>query len=85
MWICEAVGRNGGIGVDSSEENLGSEDIGRSRTGGIDRSEDRMLLGNCGRVVSAEDCRVVVVEDCRTGGELKKCSIAGQITHAIVV
>ena len=68
MWRFEAVERNGGIGVDSSEEKLGKEDIDRSRSSGIDRLEDRMLLEDCGGVVGTRDCRAVGVEDCRTGG-----------------
>ena len=68
----------GGIGVDSSEEKLGEEDIERSRSGGIDGLEDRILLEDCGGVVGTEDCRAVVGEDCRSGGELKSCSIAGE-------
>ena len=69
VWKFEEGGdRNGGIGVDSSEEKLGKEDIDRSRSGGIDGSEDsRILLEDCGGIVGTEDCRVVVVEDCRTG------------------
>ena len=64
VWRFEAVRRNGGIGVDSSEEKLGLEVIDRSGIGGIDGLEDdRVMLGNCGRVVGTEDCRVVVVEN----------------------
>ena len=56
--------------VDSSEEKLGTEGIDRSRTSGIDGSDDRRtLLGDCMRIVSTDDCRVVVeVEDCKVGG-----------------
>ena len=70
VWRFEEGGdRNGGLGADSSEENLGKEDIDRSRSGGIDGSEDsRILLEGCGRIVGTEDCRVVAIEDCRTGG-----------------
>ena len=46
VWRFEEGGdRNGGTGVDS-EEKLRKEDIDRSRSGGIDGSEDsRILLG----------------------------------------
>ena len=68
MWRFDAVGGNGKMGVDSSEDNLGLEDIDGNGVGGVDGLEDRRLLGNCGRIVGTEDCRVVVAEDCRTGG-----------------
>ena len=54
------------------------EDIDGNGVGGVDGLEDWILLGNGGRVVGTEDCRVVVLEDCRTGGKLKSCSIAGE-------
>ena len=68
MWRLEAAEGNGGIGVDSCEDKMGKEDIDRDKSGGIDGLEDRILLEDCGRVVGTENCRVVVVEDCRTGG-----------------
>ena len=43
VWRFEAVEGNGGIGVDSSEEELGLEDV--------DGLEDRILLGDYGRIV----------------------------------
>ena len=43
VWRFEAVEGNGGIGVDSSEEKLGLEDIDRSGIGGVDGLEDRIL------------------------------------------
>ena len=78
VWRCEAVEENGGIGVDSSTEKLGLEDIDGNGVGGVDEVEDRILFGNSRRIVGMKDCRVVVVEDCRTGGELKSCSIASE-------
>ena len=55
--------------MDSSEEKIGKVDVDRSRNGGIDGLEDdRILLEDCGRMVSTEDCRVVGVGGCRTGG-----------------
>ena len=78
VWRFGAVGRNGGIGVDSSDEVLGVEDIDRSGIGDIDGLEDQILLGDSVRVVGTQDCRVVVVEDYRTGGELKSCRIFGE-------
>ena len=52
--------------MDSSDEKLGKEDID---SGGFDGSGDsRILLEDCTGIVGTEDCRVVVVEDCRTGG-----------------
>ena len=66
MWRCEAVGRNEGIGVDSPEEKLGFEDIAGNGVGGVVELEERTMSGDCG----TEGCRVVVVEDCRAGGEL---------------
>ena len=72
MWRFEAVGRNGGIGVDSSEETLGLEDIAGNGVGGVVELEERIMSGDCG----TEDCRVVVVEDCRTGGGLNHEQIA---------
>ena len=68
MWGFYEVEGSGGIGVDSSQEKIGKEDIDRSRSGGIDGLEDRNLLEDCGGIVGTENCKVVVVEDCRTGG-----------------
>ena len=62
--------------MDSSEEELGSEDIDGNEVGGVVELEDRIMSGNCG----TEDTRVVAVEDFRTGGELNIFSIAGE-TH----
>ena len=64
--------------MDSSEQQLGKEDIDRNKNGGIDGLEDRILLDDCGGVVGTEDCGVVGVEDCRTGGEFQSRSIAGE-------
>ena len=66
VWRFEAVGRNGGLGVDLSEEKLGLEDIAGNGVSGVVELEERIMSGDCG----TEDCRVVVVEDCRTGGGL---------------
>ena len=61
----EGGARNGGIGVDSSEDKLGKEGIDRSRYGGIDKVEgSRILMGDCRVVVEVESCNIV--------GELKK-------------
>jgi len=57
--------------VDSSEEELGLEDVAGDGVGGVVKLEERTHVGT-------EDCRVVVVEDCRTGGELKSRSHAGE-------
>ena len=74
MWRIEEVDGNGGIDVDSSEENIGKVDVDRSKSGGIDGFEDdRILLEDCGGIVGMEDCRVVVAEDCRTGGSHMEC------------
>ena len=43
MWRFEAVGRNRGRGVASSEEKLGLEDTDGNGIGGIDGVEDRIL------------------------------------------
>ena len=69
MWRVEAGGRNGGTGVGSSAEESGTKDIAGDGFGRVVDSEERSMSGNCGRIVGTEDCRVVVVEDCRTGGE----------------
>ena len=61
------------------------ENIDRSGIGGVDGLEDRTLLGNCGTIVGTEDCRVVVAEDCRTGGEFNSCSIPGESHSNIFV
>ena len=45
MWRFEAAGRNGGIGVDSSEENLGLVDIAENGFGGVVESEERSRVG----------------------------------------
>ena len=51
VWRFEEGGdRNGGSGMDSPEESLGMEGIGRIRHGGIDKVED------CGNRLG--DCRV---------------------------
>ena len=73
VWRFEAVGRNGGTGVGSSEEEFGLEDVAGNGVGGVVTLEDRIMSGSCGRIVGTEDCRVVVVEDCRAGGDLKIC------------
>ena len=76
--------------MDSSEEELGSEDI----DGGVDEVEDR-IAEDCG-VVFAEDCRTVVVEDGKAHshvtddsrsarGELKNCSMPGELHMNIFV
>ena len=70
VWRFEAVEGNGGIGVDSSEHNLGLEGTDGNGVGGVYEVEDWILLGHCGRIVGTEDCRVVVAEDCRTGGTI---------------
>ena len=66
MWIFEDAGRNGGNGADSSVEKLGLEDIAGNGVGGVFGLEERIMSRDCG----TEECRVVVVEDCRTGGGL---------------
>ena len=58
-WRIEEVDRNGGTGVDSSDERVGKVDIDGSRVGringGIDGLEDdKILLKDCG-VVDEED------------------------------
>ena len=55
--------------MDSSEESLGMKDIAGDGFGGVVESEERIMSGNCG----TEDRRVVVVEDCRTGGGFSFC------------
>ena len=57
--------------MDSSEENLGLEDIDGNGVGGVDGLEDRIPSGKFRRIVGTEDCRVVAAKDCRTGGKLK--------------
>ena len=60
--------------MDSSEGKFGKEDIDMSKSGCIDGLEDRILWEDCGGGVGTEDCRVVVVEECRTGGShMKLC------------
>ena len=66
VWRFEGAGRNGGIGVDSSENNLGLEDIAVNGLGGVVELEERIMSGDCG----TEDRRIVVLEDCRIGGKL---------------
>ena len=46
MWRFEAVGRNGGIGVDSSEGNLGLEDIAGNGVGGVVELDEKSMSGN---------------------------------------
>ena len=41
----EAVGRNGGIGVDSSEGKLGLEDFAGNGVGGVVELEERIMSG----------------------------------------
>ncbi len=65
--------------MDSSEEKVGMKDIAGNGFGGVVETEERRMSGNCGRIVGTEDCRVVVVEDCRTGGEFKSCSMSGEL------
>ena len=57
----EEVNRNGGTGVDSSEEKVGSEEVEEDRIGGIDGSED---------------FRIGISEDCGFGGTVH-CAIVG--------
>ena len=45
VWRFEAVGRNGGLGVDSSEEKLGLEDIVGNEVGGDVELEERSRVG----------------------------------------
>ena len=45
VWRFETVGRNGGIGVDSSEERLGLEDIAGNGVGGVVELEERIKSG----------------------------------------
>jgi hypothetical protein len=40
VWSFEAVGRNGGPGVDSSAEELGMKDIAGNGFGGVVESEE---------------------------------------------
>ena len=48
--------------MDSSEDNLGLEDIDGNGVGGVDEVEDGILLGNCKIIVGTEDCRVIPLE-----------------------
>ena len=46
--------------------------------GGVDKVEDRILLGNCRGIVGTEDRREVVVEDFGARGKMESCSHAGE-------
>ena len=46
MWRLEAEGRNGGIGADSSVDNLGTKGIAGGGVGGDVRLEERSMFGN---------------------------------------
>ena len=58
----------GGIGVDSSDERVGSEDC---RVGGMDDSEDCKVVGSedcmVGGIVGSDVCKIVGSEDCGIG------------------
>ena len=79
VWRFEAVDGNGGIVIGGK---LALEDIDGNGAGGVDEVQDWNLFGNSGIIVGTEDCRVVVVEDCRTGGKLQKLQHCRRITHA---
>ena len=49
VWRFEAVGKNGGTGVDSSAEELGTKDIVGDGFGGVVRSEERIQDGTVDR------------------------------------
>ena len=61
VWRFEAVRRNGGTGLDSSDEELGLVEIMDS----VVSSRSRRGFKSGRRTVGTVDCRVVVAEDCR--------------------
>ena len=52
VWRFGAVRENGGTGLDSSEEELGLEDVAGDGVGGVVRSKQRARVGteDCSRV-----------------------------------
>ena len=45
VWRLEAAGRNGGIGVDSSEDKLATKEIDGDGFGGVGKSDERSRVG----------------------------------------
>ena len=76
VWRFEAEERNGGIGADSSVEKVGMKDIAGDGFGGVGKSEERSMSGDCKGTVGTEERRVVVVEEFGTGGKFESCSHA---------